>query len=112
MRNEYQKIILEVLGTKPVLYNRDLAKKLGSVKAGIFLSQLLYWYEKGFDPDWIFKTINEVYQETALSRDEQDTAIRICKEKKVIEVKIKGVPPKSHFKINLEEIIKLLKYGN
>lgn len=108
MRNKYQKEILSILGTKPILYNPDLARKLGSVKAGIFLSQLLYWHEKGRNPEWTYKTIDEIKEELALTRKEQDAAIKICKDKKVIEVKLKGMPAKRHFRINIDNIIKLL----
>lgn len=108
MNNQFQKVILQVLGTKPIAYNPDLARRLGSAKAGIFLSQLLYWHEKGRNPEWTYKTIKEVEEETALTRHEQDIAIKICKEKRVIEIQLKGIPAKRHFKINIDNIIKLL----
>jgi len=109
MKNKYQNLIIQVLGTKPILYNPDLARALGSVKASIFLSQLLYWHKKGHNPDWVYKTIKEVEKETALSRWEQDIAIKMCKKKKVFEMKIAGVPRKRYFKLNLDNIILLLE---
>jgi hypothetical protein len=102
-------MILNVLGTRPIAFNADLAHALGSAKAGLFLSQLLFWYGKGKNPDWIWKTIVEVEKETALSRSEQDTVIKRCKKYGTIKVKLKGIPAKRHFKLNIEKIVELLE---
>lgn len=113
----YQKIIFDILGNKPVAFNPILAKATGSITAGLFLSQLLYWSGKEKNPEgWIFKTIKEMEEETALSRKEQDGAIKRLKMLKILEVSLKGVPAKRHFKINLEVLLKLIsnlsKTGN
>ena len=92
-------MMLRILATKPVAYNPELAKMLGGVKCGVFISQLLYWWEKGANPEWVYKTIDEMYQETGLSRREQDTALRKLVKLGIIEVKLKGIPAKRHFKI-------------
>lgn len=113
-KNPYQKLIMKVLSTRPIAFNPDLAHALESVNAGLFLSQLLFWWDKGSNPDWIYKTIREVQQETALSRSEQDTAIKICKTHGLIELELKGIPAKRHFHLNIEKIIKMLEnyYGS
>ncbi len=108
-KKDYQKLILKILKTRPVAFNRDLAKALGSVTAGLLLSQLLYWHGKGNDPEWFYKTIEELKEETELSRAEQDTAIKRCKELGLIKVKIKGIPAKRHFTLNIEKIIEILE---
>ena len=108
-KGSYQKIIANILGTKPIAYNPDLARLLGSAKAGILISQLLYWWEKGKNKNWIYKTIKEMEKETALSRSEQDTAIRKCKEIGILEVKVKSIPATRHFKINIDKLTELLK---
>ena len=108
-RNKYQKIIAEVLGTRQIAYNPDLAKALGSANAGILLSQLLYWHKKGTDKDWVYKTIDEMQTETALSRAEQDTAIKICKKFNILEVKLRGIPAKRHFHLDIPKIAELLE---
>ena len=81
-KRETQKLIMNILGTKPIAFNPDLAHALGSVNAGLFLSQLLYWDGKGDDPVWTYKTIKMIEMETGLSRREQETAIKICKKLK------------------------------
>ena len=66
-----KEFVFRVLQCKPIAYLPDLAKALGSVKAGLFLSQLLYWMDKGADEDgWLYKTREELYDETGLSRKE------------------------------------------
>jgi len=108
-RNKYQKIIARVLSTRPIAFNPDLARSLGSAKAGLLLSQLLFWWEKGRNPNWIYKTIDEMEEETTLSRCEQDNAIKICKNYGLLETKLEGIPAKRHFKLNIQKIIKLLE---
>ena len=108
-RNKYQKLIARVLGTRPIAFNPDLAKALRSAKAGLFLSQLLFWWEKGSNPNWIYKTIDDVKNETGLSRQEQDTAIKICKKYGALEMKLMQTPAKRHFKLNIQRIIELLE---
>lgn len=108
-RNETQKTIFEIVSTRPVAFNPTLAHALGSVKAGLFLSQLLYWYGKGKDKKWTYKTIEELKQETALSRKEQDFAIKICKKHDLIKVKRKGIPAKRYFYLNIKKIVNLVE---
>lgn len=73
------------------------------------MSQLLYWSDKGIRKDgYIYKTIEEVREETALSRAEQDSAIKRCRQLKVLDVVLKGIPAKRHFKIDAERLIDLV----
>lgn len=102
-------MIMNILGTRPIAFNPDLAHALGSIKAALFLSQLLYWWDKGDDPDWIYKTMNEIQRETALSRKEQDGAIKICKEYNLIQLERRQIPAKRHFRLNIENIVEFLK---
>lgn len=104
----YNKKLLEILSIKPVAFNPLLARATGSVKAGLLLAQLLYWWQKGRDKEWIYKTIKEIEEETALSRNEQDGAIKRLKRLEVMEVKLRGVPAKRHFKLNLLKISNLV----
>lgn len=104
----YNKRLLEALSAKPVVFNPVLAKLTGSVKAGLLLSQLLYWWGKGQNPDWIYKTIKEIKDETALSRSEQEGAIKKIKKLDLMKVKLRGIPPRRHFKLNLQKISNLI----
>ena len=100
---------MNILGTRPIAFNADLAHALGSVNAGLLLSQLLFWDGKGDNPEWIFKTIKEVEAETGLSRKEQDTAIKICKKHNLITVKLRGIPAKRYFNLDINNITEMLK---
>ena len=77
-KNETQKLIMNILGTKPIAFNADLAHALGSVNAGLLLSQLLFWDGKGDDPEWTYKTIKMIEGETGLSRREQNELAHYC----------------------------------
>jgi hypothetical protein len=107
--NKYQRMMMDILGTRPVAFNPDLARTLGSVTAGLFLCQLLYWWKKGRNPDMIYKTVKEFEEETALSKTQQLNAQKICIRKGAIEVLYKGIPQKRHFKINTKIIVSLLE---
>ena len=105
----YNSMLIETLSIKPIAFNPLLAKLGKSATAGLFMSQLLYWYKKGWDPDWFYKTIKEIQEETTLTRSEQQTAIRIWTRLQVLTVKKYGVPPKRHFHINENSLADLIK---
>ncbi len=98
-----------LLGNRPIAYHAALAKALSSATAGIFLSQLLYWSPRTKNEEgWVWKTQEQVYDETALTRREQETARKILKEKQVIEERRAGVPARLFFRVNMEQLVRLL----
>lgn len=101
--------IISALGIKPVVYNPILAQISDSIVAGIFMSQMLYWLHKAKNPEWIYKTIEELYEETYLSRRQQETAIKKWKKLKCLEVEKHGVPAKRYFHLNLNELSELFR---
>jgi hypothetical protein len=108
-RNRAYQALLAVLGDRPIAYHASLAKATKSVTAGILLSQLVYWSQRGKDPEgWIWKTQGEIYEETALGRREQETARRVLVQLKVLEEKRRGVPAKMHFRVDMEVLVNLL----
>ena len=106
-KDSFNKIILDILGERPIAFNPLLAKMIGSSTAGLFMSQLLYWWGKGHKENWIWKTIKEVERETVLSRSEQDSAIRKWKVIGILETKVEGIPPKRHFKIDIDKLVNM-----
>ena len=107
----YNAMILELVAERPIAFIPIVARVVRSPSAGLFMSQLLYWWKKGKKPDWIYKTIEEFEEETALTRDEQDGAIKKWKAIGVLKVTLKGVPAKRHFQINAVWLAEmLLKY--
>lgn len=93
---------------RPVAFNPGLARLVGSVNAGLFLSQLIYWEGKQHDQHrWIYKSADEFEEETALSRNEQATARKRLKELFILEEKLSGVPPILHFRVNYNRLSEL-----
>ncbi|MHB8860396.1 MAG: hypothetical protein ACYC48_01525 [Minisyncoccota bacterium] len=92
--------LLAILGEKPIAFNASLAQVVGSATSGLFMSQMLYWCGKGRDKEWVYKTIREFEEETCLTRSEQVRAIRSWKKLGVLEVELRGLPRKRHFRID------------
>ena len=91
---------------RTVGYLPGLALVFNSPTTALLMSQLIYWHGTGKRKDGlIYKTIDELYQETGLTRASQDTAIKYLVEHGYLEVTRKSVPAKRHFKINLEKLI-------
>jgi len=97
----------EIIKDRPVAYHPDFAKALGSVQTALFLSQLLYWSDKGKN-GWIYKTQQEFYEETGLSRREQETARRKLKERGILEEKYQGIPRKLYYKVNFQKLAEVM----
>lgn len=90
---------------RPVAYYPELTKITGSVNASIFLCQLIYWKGKEADPDgWIYKTRDEILQETGLSRYEQENARTKLKNEGILEEKYTSIPRKLYFRLDLDKI--------
>lgn len=90
---------------RPVAYYPSLRHIAGSTPAGILLAQLIYWQGKGADPDgWVWKTAAEIEAETGLSTEEQITARKRLVRQGVMREKLKGIPAKVHFLLDLEKI--------
>src|SRR4051794_20263400 len=103
---EYERALRSVLTTSPVAYHATIGKALQSATAGVFLCQLLYWQPRGHDPDgWIWKTREEIYEETALTRYEQEGARKLLTAKGVLEEVRRGVPARMHFRVNFGRLV-------
>jgi hypothetical protein len=101
---------LRTILTRPVAFHRLFAAVGGSVGAGVFLSQLYYWSEHTTDPEgWVYKTAEEWFDETMLGRHELDTVRKALKARGVIEEKLRGVPPVTHYRIRWDELFERLK---
>lgn len=106
-----QRFVLEMTGTRPVLYNPAIARHT-SIEAAILLSQFLYWQQVKGPEEWFYKTEHEIEQETALSRHESLTARQQLVKLGIIEQNRRGVPPINHFRVNLEKLQDVLGCGN
>src|SRR5262249_2261476 len=104
-----QRAIENVLTSRPIAYHASLARAFRSVTAGVFLSQLLYWTPRSQSNDgWIWKTQTDIYEETALTRTEQETARKVLKSTRVLEERRAGVPARLYFRVNMQRLAALL----
>jgi hypothetical protein len=98
-------VIMGLLRDQPVAYRPDLARAVGSVKAGIMLSQALSHAENG---GWFCKSQQEWEEETGLSRREQDTAMKKLRSLGVLEEKVRGIHRIIYYRVNMDKLVSLL----
>lgn len=90
---------------RPVAFYPGLRKITGSTTATILLCQLFYWTGKEASGDgWIYKTSDELTEETGLSYDEQVTARKHLVEHDLIEEEYKRLEHKMYFRVCMETI--------
>lgn len=93
---------------KPIAYYPKLAKPLGGVSAAILFSQLFYWQDKATSNLGVYKTRDELEDETGLSHNEQRTAAKKLCEKGVLIVTEKRLEHKTFYKIDNEKVNEIL----
>ncbi len=103
-----KKTLQVILQDHPVAYHPILAKATGSVNAAILLSQLLYWQGKGDNPEWTYKTRDEIYEETGLSRREQETARRHLGLLHILHERRAGVPARIYYHVDMDALVEVL----
>jgi len=90
---------------RPIAYHRVLAEIAGSVSGGVFLSQAIYWSKRTTLPDkWFYKTSDQWFEETYLSRREQETVRKRLTAINILQEEKRGVPAKLHYRVNEIEL--------
>lgn len=98
--------VLQILSNRPIAYHKEFRIISGRTVAGIFLSQLFYWADKGSDPDgWIWKTLEDWEEETGLSYSEQRTARKHLVQRKLIEEDLRGLPAQLYYRILWDNVL-------
>jgi hypothetical protein len=101
--------VKEMLPNRVVGYSPDLARIVGGVTIGLFLSQLLFLSDKGANPDgWVYKSEQEMGKETGLSKREQQTARRKLLALGIIAIMRGGWKNTYHFKIIWEKLYQVI----
>lgn len=90
---------LRLLG-RPIAYHPKLAKLLGSVNAAILFGQLVYWSDKTNHELGIYKTAEQIEEETGLSPKEQKTARAKLVKLKVLTETHRRLEHRLYFKID------------
>lgn len=73
-------------GSRVIGFNASLANALGGPTPGLFLQNIMYWSGKAKD-GWSFRTQDEIREETALTRRQQDKARKQLKDRGLLEEK-------------------------
>ena len=105
-----KRVIETILTDRPLAYHPVLAKIAGSATSGIFIAQILYWTPRSRDADgWIYKTQDELYEETALSRREQETARKRLKQASMLEERHQRMPNRMYYRARVDHIARLIE---
>ena len=80
-----------------------LGKIYGSNSA-LLLSILCFWDGKGVDPEWVYKTANEIYDETGLTEEEQRSARARLVTSGAIKEDRRGIHRKMWFQVQWDAI--------
>src|ERR671921_2791160 len=101
--------IKDMLPNRVVGYSPDLARIVGGATTGLFLSQLLFLSDKGANPDgWVYKSEQEMGEETGLTKREQQTARRKLLSLGVIVIMRGGFRNTYHFKVIWEKLYQVI----
>ena len=95
-------------GGRTIAVYKCLVDAAGSIKAAVFLSQLVYWTRHGVAvverDGWIFKSIAEMEDETGLSKREQGTCKQKLLERNLIEIRRFGFGARLEMRVNLPSL--------
>ena len=94
-----------------LILNKELARQVG-LKEAILLADLIskeeYFIANGMTDGWFFNTEANIEKDTTLTPYQQRKCLKTLKTNLVLETKRKGIPAKQYFKINEQQVIKLL----
>lgn len=86
---------------RPIAFHRCFVTLTGSVTAALMLSQALYWQRRCKDPEgWWYKTRDDWFEETGLSRYEQEGARKRLRKLGVMQEHLRGVPATIWYRVN------------
>jgi hypothetical protein len=102
-------VLRQLLSDRPIAFPPALARVLGGVHEALLFQQLAYWSDKGDDPEWIYKTREELREETSLNRYQQEQARATLKRLGVIQEERRGLPARMYFKIEWNVVFRLLE---
>lgn len=102
-----------IIGTNFILTNRDLINKFGvnsAVMLGELYGRMKYFRERNeLKFGYFFATKESIEKSTKLSPYKQRKSTEILQKAGIINVKLIDIPPKTYYKINEENLLKVLK---
>lgn len=106
-------------GGRTIAVYKCLIAVAGSVKAAVFLSQLVYWTRHGRDTaaaqGWIFKSVAQMFEETGLSEREQGTCKKKLLERGLIETRYRRfgfAKSRLELRLNLKKLARAVCTAN
>ena len=94
-----------------IVLNKELARKVG-LKGAVLLADLIskeeYFIANGMTNGWFFNTEDNIEKDTTLTPYQQRNTLKKLIEQGFLETKRIGIPAKKHFKINEDQVMKLL----
>lgn len=92
-----------LIGGRSVAHFATLGKIYGSNSA-LLLSSLCFWEGKGVDPDWSYKSAEEIYDETGMTENEQRSARSRLVKCGVIQEERRGIPYRLWYRVNWDTL--------
>ncbi|MDP9471980.1 MAG: hypothetical protein M3Q71_15170 [Chloroflexota bacterium] len=102
-------VMRSLLSDRPIAFHPVMARVLGGVYEALLFQQLAFWSDKGADPEWIYKTREELREETTLNRYQQEQARGNLRKLGVIEEQRRGLPARMHYRIHWDRVFELLE---
>lgn len=93
---------------KPIAYYRDLARPLGGATCSILFSQLFYWQDKAESPLGVYKTQEELQNETGLTRTELENARKKLRNLGILIETNKRLEHKIYYRLDLNKLDELM----
>lgn len=103
---------------KLLTISRAFVDFTGDLDTALFLSQLIYWSDKGSEDGWFFKTYQDWQDETTLSEYQIRKAAKKLQSMKILKTAIRKAygNPTVHYNIDInvfsESFLKFLKKRN
>lgn len=96
---------------RPVAFHPVLARAFGGVNEALLWQQIHYWSDKGrLEDGWIYKTKEELEEETTLTRDQQDRARKNLEKLGVLKTEVRKAngAPTLHYKVDEDAVVSLI----
>ena len=97
--------LLEEVTRKVIAVPQIYTKITGSISNALLLAQIKYWYERC---GTFYKSDPEFADELGIGINQFKSAKKKLIELEIIEVEVKGVPPKSYYTLNEDKITELM----
>ena len=99
-----------------IAVNKRIAQMYGldeSIMLGELASEYEYWEARGeVENGYFYSTVENVRENTTLAEKKQRNAIKTLKAAGIVDVVVKGIPPKRYFKIDESALLAQLNASN